>query len=73
MSRMTKYNKDKECYEISEHLSEKDLINLLGISEDRIEKLEEKSAALIKSSLDLLEITKGEKDKIQQEIQKKYS
>ena len=72
MERVTKYNQQLNCYELADphkKLTEKNLIFLLGKREDWLEKLSERSAALFKSVMELLDITKGEKDDLVKKIE----
>jgi len=72
MERVTKYNQQLNCYELADphkKLTEKNLIFLLGKREDWLEKLSDRSGSLIKSMMDLLEITKGEKEDLVKKIE----
>ena len=72
MSRITKYDKQLEKYVLmknAKEYTENDLIQALGEKEDNIDQLTQRSAALIESMMELLEITKGEKEDLMKKIQ----
>lgn len=60
MERVTVWNEKIKEYSLINKLSDNDLINTLGKTEDYLEELQQKSASLIQNVINLLEVTKIE-------------
>ena len=68
MERITKFDEKTKGYELKKQYTVQDLIRIIGEKEDALEKMAERSGKLLESTLELLEITKGEKEEIMQKL-----
>lgn len=72
MKRITKYDKQLNNYVFAnsgKKYSEKELIEIIGKLEDTIEDMTKRSGELIESMMQLMEITKGEKEDLMKKLQ----
>ena len=68
--RITRYDKQLNKYTTEKTYTDIELIRILGEAEDRIDKINERTETLIDSMMNLLEITKGEKEDLMNKIRK---
>lgn len=68
MERVTVWNEKNKEYSLIKKLSDNDLINTLGKTEDYLEELQQKSASLIESVISLLEVTKIEDNELMNKL-----
>lgn len=66
--RITRYDKQLNKYTTEKTYTDIELIRMLGEAEDRIDKINKRTETLIDSMMNLLEITKGEKEDLMNKI-----
>lgn len=69
MERVTVWNEKIKEYSLINKLSDNDLINTLGKTEDYLEELQQKSASLIQNVINLLEVTKIEDQEFRNKLE----
>lgn len=69
MERATVWNEKIKEYSLINKLSDNDLINTLGKTEDYLEELQKKSASLIQNVINLLEVTKIEDQEFRNKLE----
>lgn len=69
MERVTVWNEKIKEYSLINKLSDNDLINTLGKTEDYLEELQKKSASLIQNVINLLEVTKIEDQEFRNKLE----
>lgn len=72
MERVTVWNEKIKEYSLINKLSDNDLINTLGKTEDYLEELQQKSASLIQNVINLLEVTKIEDQEFRNKLEQNF-